>query len=77
MTETISPFLCGTKIEDNSAKEGGSAIFFVSNDRTGSLLIQDSYLSNPKSEGFETAGYPGIYVLANGDPIVVNSILTW
>lgn len=69
--------LCGTKIEDNSAKEGGSAIFFVSNDRTGSLLIQDSYLSNPKSEGFETAGYPGIYVLANGDPIVVNSILTW
>jgi len=30
--------VCGTRIEDNHANEGGGAIFFVSNDRTGSLL---------------------------------------
>ncbi len=72
-TYTLS--LCGTKIEENSANEGGGAIFFVSNDRSGSLLIKDSYLSNNPSGQFETSGYPGIFVLANGDPVVTNSII--
>ncbi|OEU55977.1 MAG: hypothetical protein BA862_08790 [Desulfobulbaceae bacterium S3730MH12] len=72
---TFTLSLCGTKIEHNSANEGGGAIFFVSNDRSGSLIIKDSYLSKNPSEGFETKGYPGIFVLADGPPTVINSII--
>jgi len=72
---TFTLSLCGTTIENNSAREGGGAIFFVSNDRSGSLVITDSHLSNNPSAGFETTGYPGIFVLANGNPIVTNSTI--
>jgi hypothetical protein len=72
-TYTLS--LCGTRIENNHANEGGGAIFFVSNDRTGTLRIQDSVLSDNPSDGFETDGFPGIFVLANGNPQVLDSIL--
>ncbi len=34
--------LCGTLIEHNQVNEGGGAIFFVSNDHSGTLRIQDS-----------------------------------
>jgi hypothetical protein len=67
--------LCGVHIEDNHANEGGSAIFFVSNDRTGSLSITDSVLENNPRGTFETPGFPGIYVLASGPPTVTNSTL--
>jgi hypothetical protein len=45
----------------NHAREGGGAIFFVSNDRTGTLTIRDSRLVDNPSEGFETI--PGIFFL--------------
>jgi hypothetical protein len=48
-------------MHDNTAREGGGAIFFVSNDRTGTLTISDSVLRNNPSLGFET--YPGIFFL--------------
>ena len=47
----------------------------MSNDLSGTLEITDSVLSNNPSDGFETEGYPGIFVLANGDPVVTNSII--
>ena len=72
---TFTLNLCGTTIRDNHANEGGGAIFFVSNDRSGSLLIRDSTLCGNTSEGFETEGYPGIFVLAAGDPEVSGSTL--
>jgi hypothetical protein len=72
---TVTLTLCGTRITNNPAKEGGGAIFFVSNDLTGTLIIRDSFLSQNPSDGFETAGYPGIFVLANGDPQVTNSTI--
>ncbi|MDA3862406.1 MAG: hypothetical protein PF689_00900 [Deltaproteobacteria bacterium] len=72
---TFTLELCGTKITNNHANEGGGAIFFVSNDRTGHLIIRDSFLSNNPSDGFETSGYPGIFVLAAEDPIVSNSTI--
>jgi hypothetical protein len=72
---TFTLTLCGTRIEHNHANEGGGAIFFVSNDRSGSLVIEDSVLRDNPSDGFETAGYPGIFVLANGDPKVSGSTL--
>jgi hypothetical protein len=73
---TFTLTLCGDLIEHNHANEGGGAIFFVSNDRSGSLVIQDSILRDNKSDGFETKGYPGIFVLAKGDPTVTGSTLT-
>ncbi len=64
-----------TVVEDNIANEGGGGIFFVSNDRSGNLYIEDSELRRNPSLGFETAGYPGIFYLGSGPPIVTNSIL--
>jgi len=72
---TFTLTVCGTHIADNTANEGGGAIFFVSNDRSGSLIIEDSVLENNPSAGFETRGYPGIFVLADGDPQVRNSVI--
>ena len=72
---TFSLSICGTEIAHNTANEGGGAIFFVSNDRTGTLIIEDSLLEDNPSAGFETQGYPGIFVLADGEPQVRNSII--
>jgi hypothetical protein len=72
---TFTLRICGSTIEDNHANEGGGAIFFVSNDRSGSLVIEDSVLRRNPSDGFETQGYPGIFVLSAGDPDVVDSTL--
>lgn len=67
--------LCGTRMEHNTANEGGGAIFFVSNDRSGSLIIHDSVLSDNPSGEFETAGLPGIFVLTNEPPDLMGSTL--
>lgn len=72
---TMAHELCGSKIERNRANEGGSAIFFVSNDRTGTISITDSVLrQNPKGK-FETQGFPGMFVLAKTPPVVTNSTI--
>ena len=55
--------VCGSTLTDNTANEGGGAIFFVSNDRSGRLSVDRCYLSNNPSLGFETD--PGIFVLAD------------
>jgi hypothetical protein len=59
----------------NHAREGGGAIFFVSNDRTGTLAISDSELRRNPSDGFETRGLPGIFFLGAGRPAIVRSVL--
>ncbi len=64
--KTYTLNVCGSHIHDNHANEGGGAIFFVSNDRTGHLNIQDSLLENNVSEQFETDGHPGIFYLGDG-----------
>ena len=48
-------------ITGNHAREGGGAIFFVSNDRTGTMTIRGSELTDNPSAGFETI--PGIFFL--------------
>jgi hypothetical protein len=53
----------GTVIRDTPANAGGGAIFFVSNDRTGTLTIGASTLRGNRSDGFETSGQPGIFFL--------------
>ncbi len=68
--------LVGSVVRDNLANEGGGAIFFVSNDRTGELRIRNSTLTNNPSLGFETSGFPGIFFLGAGVPQVTNSTIT-
>ena len=65
----------GTIISGNHAREGGGAIFFVSNDRTGTLLIKKSTLHDNPSDGFSTAGYPGIFFLGQGHPVVISATI--
>jgi hypothetical protein len=72
---TFTLSLCGASLTDNSANEGGGAIFFVSNDRSGTLVIRDSRLARNPSKGFETRGFPGIFVLAKGEPQVTSSTI--
>lgn len=68
--------LVGSVVRDNDANEGGGAIFFVSNDRTGELRITDSVLQHNPSRGFETRGFPGIFFLGAGTPQVTRSTIT-
>ncbi len=52
----------GSKISGNRSNgEGGSAIFFVSNDRSGEVEIRDSVLRGNTGDGFST--HPGIFFL--------------
>ena len=67
--------LNGSIVRDNVANEGGGAIFFVSNDRTGELRISTSELLHNPSGGFETPGFPGIFFLGSGLPQVSNSTI--
>ena len=69
--------LCGSSLHDNSATQGGGAIFYVSNDRTGTMSITDSLLQANPSSQFESAGLPGIFVLAApGQPVVTRSTIS-
>jgi hypothetical protein len=69
---TFTLEVCGSTLTGNTANEGGGAIFFVSNDRSGTLHIDRSHLSNNPSLGFETD--PGIFVLA-GDIVYTDSVI--
>jgi hypothetical protein len=69
---TFTLKVCGSTLTDNSANEGGGAIFFVSNDRSGTLRIEDSVLRDNPELGFRTD--PGIFVLA-GQTDYVNSVI--
>jgi hypothetical protein len=63
----------GSLIENNKANEGGSAIFFVSNDKTGSITIKDSTTRNNPRGTFETPNLPGFYVIAKQPADIINS----
>jgi hypothetical protein len=63
----------GTTITDNHANEGGGAIFYVSNDRTGTLAITWSTLERNVSARFQTQ--PGMYFLGSGKPRITHSIV--
>jgi hypothetical protein len=60
--------LAGTKMRRNHAREGGGAVFFVSNDRSGVLEIRSSTLRGNPSDGFETD--PGIFFLGREQTVV-------
>jgi hypothetical protein len=63
-------------IENNMANEGGSAVFFVSNNMTGSITIKDSIVRGNPRGTFETPDLPGFYVIAKEPAMVINSEIT-
>jgi hypothetical protein len=67
--------ITSSHLSGNHATEGGGAVFFVSNDRTGTLAIKDSVLEHNRNDGFQTAGLPGIFFLGAGRPAIVGSVL--
>jgi hypothetical protein len=67
---TFTLRLTGVTITGNSAAEGGGAIFFVSNDRTGTATVRGSTISANPSAGFETAGLPGWFFLGAHPPTI-------
>jgi hypothetical protein len=71
MTLTIG----GCFFESNHANEGGGAIFFVSNDRTGTMSLYDSSLARNVNDGFQTPGLPGIFFLGAGRPTIIRTLL--
>jgi hypothetical protein len=64
--------LAGTRMAGNRAREGGGAVFFVSNDRSGVLELRSSTLRHNPSDGFETD--PGIFFLGR-EQVVVDSVV--
>jgi hypothetical protein len=68
--------VAGSIMNDNTAREGGGAIFFVVDNNQGSLTIENSELHDNPSGVFSTPGYPGIYYHSNGHPIVIHSKLS-
>jgi hypothetical protein len=67
--------IAGSIIENNHANEGGGAVFFVSNDRSGTMSIDGSILRGNPSDKFWTRGYPGIFFLGARNPTVTGSTL--
>ncbi|MFZ0040990.1 MAG: hypothetical protein WAK93_06775 [Solirubrobacteraceae bacterium] len=65
----------GSSFTGNHAHEGGGAIFFVSDDRTGTMAIRHSTLRHNPSDGFQTAGLPGVFFLGAHRPTVTDSVL--
>lgn len=69
--DTFHVRLTDSKVVRNRANEGGGAIIFVSNDRTGTLSVGSSVLKRNPSLGFEN--YPGIFFLGRGKPTFTDS----
>ncbi len=67
--------IAGSLFTDNHANAGGGAIFFVSDDRTGTMSITDSTLERNRNDGFQTAGLAGVFFLGARRPAISGSVL--
>lgn len=65
--------LYGSLVEENTVNQHGSAIFFITNDRTGTLHIEDSVSQNNHG-GFWYA-LPGISMHPDTTQEIINSII--
>jgi hypothetical protein len=70
---TMTLSLCGTRIEENTVNAHGSAIFFVSNDMSGTISLVDSVIRN--NMGGSWYELPGISMHPETTQIVENTIL--
>lgn len=74
---TFTLAIYGTQVTDNTATEGGSAVFFVSNNLTGLMTLTDSVFARNPVSRFGTNGLPGFFVLAApGQPVVTRTTIT-
>jgi hypothetical protein len=66
--------IAGTVMQNNTAREGGGAIFYVVDSGWGKLTLMDSHLHHNPSGEFQTA--PGVYDNIDGHdgpPIMIDS----
>lgn len=63
----------GTRIEYNEVNEHGSAIFFVSNDHTGNIVVEGSVITN-NIGGYWYPAYDGISMHSD-TPITVTDLV--
>jgi hypothetical protein len=79
---TFDLSMCGTVMRNNSANESGSAIIYVSNNRTGTMSVRNSTVTGNRSIGtaapsFDLPGLPGMFVIAApGQPVISGSSIT-
>lgn len=71
--DTYTLTIAGTIIENNDANEGGGAIFYVSNDHTGTMSIDSSTLTHNHSGKFQN--FPGIFFLGKRTPTFTHSTI--
>jgi hypothetical protein len=67
--------VAGSLFVGNRANEGGGAIFFVSDDRAGTMAISDSTLERNPNDRFHTPGLHGIYFLGARSPTITGSLV--
>jgi hypothetical protein len=70
---TMTLSLYGTLIENNEVNSYGSAIFFISNDHTGTLHIEDSVIRN--NRGGSWYELPGISMFSDTVQEIINSTI--
>jgi hypothetical protein len=69
-----STLIAGTVMHNNSAREGGGAIFYVVDSGSGQLTLNHSHLHHDPSGEFQT--FPGIYDNIDGHdgpPVMIDS----
>lgn len=71
---TMTLRVLGCKISDNSVNSYGSGIFFVTNDHSGNIIIEDSYIKG-NTGGSWYAVYPQISMHSDTDIEVNNSTI--
>jgi len=71
-TMTLKVF--GTLIEENTVNAHGSAIFFVSNDHSGNIIIDQSVIRH--NHGGSWYAHPGISMHHDTDIVIKNSTIT-
>jgi hypothetical protein len=72
--KNYNTLIAGTIMHDNTAREGGGAIFYVVDSGRGKLVLNESHLHHDISGQFET--FPGIYDNIDGHdgpPVMINS----
>jgi hypothetical protein len=70
---TMTLSVCGTRIEDNDVRAYGSAIFFVSNDHSGTIEVKDSVIRH--NTGGEWNILPGISMHEDTKRVIENSTI--
>ena len=73
--DRMSLSISGSLFHSIHANARAGAIFFVSNDRSGTMTIRHSTLERNHSDRFQTPGLPGLFFLGARGPTVTESIL--